>query len=194
VTVALLATGGFFAINQQGDRGLVIESLALAFLLAEHYLAKHYRGYLHVVVERAKALESILRPTNSPSLFIDLGPYSYYDRMISNVVAVKRELDYSFLVAEAHKLLYLLLYGVDGVLIVFTLFFLNPDGFGTILAIGLGIVIFASEIFFLTQTRVGWKQRRELELKIQDRQLKNENRKEMAPPTMKDDSESFTSR
>jgi len=87
-----------------------------------------------------------------------------------------------------------LLYGVDGVLIVFTLFFLNPDGFGTILAIGLGIIIFASEIFFLTQTRVGWNQRRELELKIQDRQLKNENRKEMAPPTQKDDSESFTSR
>ena len=169
VTIALLAIGGFFALNsQQRGEGLVVESLALAFLFAEYYLASHYRGYLHVTVERAKALEKILKPVTSPPI-----PFGLYgNQMISNVIAIQREFVYSFLVAEAHKLLYLLLYGVDGVLIVSTLLFLDPFGLGPILSFGVGIVLFATGLYFLVTTRVRWKARRLQEKSTQKLQPK----------------------
>src|SRR2546426_2099162 len=61
-TIALLAIGGFFAIATPPEpgRGLVIDTLALALLFAEYYLAKHYRGYLHATVNRAMKLEEVL--------------------------------------------------------------------------------------------------------------------------------------
>jgi len=183
----LLAIGGFFATNPL-DRvqGLVVESLALAFLFAEYYLAGHYRGYLHVTVERAKALETKLKPDESPEIpFFDengnVMTSEYGDAMISNVIAIQRELVYHFLVAEAHKLLYLLLYSVDGVLIVSTLFFLDPFGLGPILALGLGMMLFTTGLYFLLTTRVKWKKRRLQEKRIQGLYSKKEPDSQITP-------------
>jgi hypothetical protein len=158
-TIALLAIGGFFAIATPPEpgRGLVIDTLALALLFAEYYLAKHYRGYLHATVNRAMKLEEVLmNQFDSPTIEFPTGEKT--DRMISGVIGVQREWVYGFLVAEAHNLLYLLLFGVDGALIVFTLF-LFGTGLSPIIPALIGVILFSIGIYFLAIIRVGWKNR-----------------------------------
>ena len=154
-----LAIGGFFAIATPPEpgRGLVIDALALALLFAEYYLAKHYRGYLHATVNRATKLEEvIMRHFDSPTIEFPTGEKT--NRMISGVIGVQREWVYGFLVAEAHNLLYLLLFGVDGALIVFTLFLFGP-GLSPIIPVLIGVILFSIGIYFLAIIRVGWKNR-----------------------------------
>ena len=162
VTIALLAIGGFFASNQQTNRGLVIEALALAFLFAEYYLATHYRGYLHAVVNRAEMLESLLRPAISPRivLYERKGEKIVTSGMLTEVIGVQRENAYGFLVAEAHKLLYLLLYGVDSALIIFTLSPLGGSGLGLVWPTVVGTLLTGVGLYFLILVRIKWNHRR----------------------------------
>jgi hypothetical protein len=157
VTIALMAIGAFLA----SPRGLVVEALALAFLFAEYYLATHYRGYLHAVVKRAIALEKLLKPVISPKIVLEGHGTT---GMLSEVIAVQRENAYGFLVAEAHNLLYLLLYAVDSALIIFTLSPLGgsalnpiwPGGFGTLFAI--------AGLYLLVNIRIRWNNRTKREV------------------------------
>ena len=161
VTIALLAIGGFFASNQQTARGLVIEALALAFLFAEYYLATHYRGYLHAVVKRAEKLETLLMPSNSPriDLYRENRTMKGTNGMLTEVIGVQRENAYGFLVAEAHKLLYLLLYGVDSALVIFTLSPLGGSGLSLAWPIVLGSILTGAGLYFLVLVRIKWNHR-----------------------------------
>jgi hypothetical protein len=117
VSIALMAIGVFLTISD-AEKGLLIEFLALAFLLAEYYIERHYKGYLRAAVKRASALERVLMRQNSP--LVDLGKGKRSKGMISEVLSVQREHVYGFFVGEAHHFLYLLLFIVDGALIVYS--------------------------------------------------------------------------
>ena len=167
VTIALLAIGGFFASNQQTNRGLVIEALALAFLFAEYFLATHYRGYLHAVVKRAEALENLLIPFNSPRIELyedDEGIKRGTNGMLTEIIGVQRENAYGFLVAEAHNLLYLLLYGVDSALIIFTLSPLSGSGLSVVWAAAIGAALSVAGLYFLILVRIKWNNREQREV------------------------------
>ncbi len=159
VTIALLAIGGFFASTQQSTRGLVIEALALAFLFAEYYLATHYRGYLHAVVRRATELENLLKPAispKSPTIVLDGNPT---DGMLTEVISVQAKNAYGFLVAEAHNLLYLLLFGVDSALIIFTLSPAGGSGLNPIWAAAFGSLFAFAGSYLLINVRIRWNNR-----------------------------------
>ncbi len=123
VSIALMAIGGSLTIID-AERGLIIEFLALAFLVAEYYIERQYKGYLGAAVKRAKALETKLIPPDSPK--VDLGKGRTTNEMISGVLTVQSRQVYGFLVGQAHHFFYLLLYIADGGLIVYSSYRLGP--------------------------------------------------------------------
>jgi uncharacterized membrane protein HdeD (DUF308 family) len=79
--------------------------------------------------------------------------------MISQVISVQRRRVYGFPVAEAHHLLYFLLFAVDALLIVGTVFQLNPGMVTIPLTVVIGAIFLAFGIGFLYMTYKSWTHR-----------------------------------
>jgi hypothetical protein len=151
-----MAIGGFLTIAD-AERGLIIEFLALAFLLAEYYIERHYKGYLRAAVKRAMELERALKPPDSP--VVNLGKGKCTTGMISEVLAVQREHVYSFLVGEAHHLLYLLLFIADGALIVYSSSHLGTFVVNVSLSLVALVSLTIAVVVLLARTLRGWNRR-----------------------------------
>jgi hypothetical protein len=123
-TIALLTVGVYFSVSPDTRlRGILVEFLALALILTEYYLERHYESYLVTAVARAKALEHWIQQSypglNAISTKINCDSRS---DMISTLISYYATQKAGFIKANAHELLYYLLAGVDAVALLLTTF------------------------------------------------------------------------
>ena len=107
---ALMGISTNFFVNQRRDAAFIVTTGAFFLIFFVFYLERHYRGFLLVTVDRARALERRLQEVyKALNINIDIITISVKCRetsaMISEVIREKRE-SYPLYQKEAHTLIY----------------------------------------------------------------------------------------
>jgi len=110
---ALNSISANFFVNKRSDAAIIVTIAAFVLILFVFYLERHYRGFLLVTVDRAKALEDRLQNVYK-GLNVNVEAIKIHikceetSEMISKIIQRERE-SYPFHLKEAHTLIYVFL-------------------------------------------------------------------------------------
>lgn len=114
VVLALLGIATDVFIEGNALPAIITTLVTLPFIVVVFFLERHYRGFMHITVKRARRLEKGLKDVYK-KLGVDLEKITIHidceetSAMISEVITKKRD-TYNWFKKEAHTLIYVFLF------------------------------------------------------------------------------------